>query len=68
MNAADTVRWELYRKMDSLAMSYAPVIPLFYDRMLHFTQNNIEGFTSNPMNLIDVKRVRKTGTNAASSK
>lgn len=59
MTKPDTARWQLYRRMDSLVMSYAPVVPLFYDRMLHFTQNNIQGFTSNPMNLIDVKHVRK---------
>jgi len=59
LNLPDTARWQLYRKMDSLAMSYAPVVPLFYDEMLHFTQNDIAGFSSNPMNIIDIKRVKK---------
>ncbi|XZF13262.1 ABC transporter substrate-binding protein [Chitinophagaceae bacterium MMS25-I14] len=54
----DTARWKIYRQMDSLAMSYAPVIPLFYDRLLHFTQKRVRGFRSNPMNLIDIKRVQ----------
>ncbi|HXS36476.1 MAG TPA: ABC transporter substrate-binding protein [Flavipsychrobacter sp.] len=58
MNEPDTMRWKMYKKMDSLAMSYAPVIPLFYDQLLHFTQNNISGFTSNPMNLIELKKVK----------
>ena len=40
-------------------MSYAPVVPLYYERLFHFTQNNITGFSSNPMNIIDIKRVRK---------
>lgn len=58
-NMPDTLRWQQYRKMDSLVMSKAPVIPLFYDRLLHFTQNNISGFSSNAMNIIDVQRVKK---------
>ncbi len=58
LNAPDTVRWKMYEQMDSLATSYAPVLDMFYDRMLHFTQSNITGFKSNPMNLIDVKGVR----------
>jgi len=60
MDAPDSVRTKMYRSMDSIAMSQAPVIPLFYDQMLHFTQLNVAGFTANPMNLIDLKRVKKT--------
>jgi peptide/nickel transport system substrate-binding protein len=58
LNLPDTARWQMYQRMDSLVMSYAPVIPLYYDRLLHFTQNRISGFSANPMNLIDIKRVR----------
>jgi oligopeptide transport system substrate-binding protein len=59
MTLPDGQRWIRYRQMDSLVMSEAPVIPLFYDQLLHFTQLRVKGFASNPMNLIDVKRVRK---------
>ncbi len=59
LNRPDTARWALYRKMDSLAMSYAPVAPLYYERLYHFTPNNVTGFRSNPMNIIDIRRVRK---------
>ncbi len=58
MNEPDTTRWSLYRQMDSLVMSYAPVIPLFYDRLLHFTGNRVQGFRSNPMNMIEIKEVQ----------
>jgi peptide/nickel transport system substrate-binding protein len=61
MTLPDTMRWMRYRQMDSLAMSEAPVVPLFYDQLLHFTQKNIQGFESNPMNLIELKRVQKHG-------
>jgi oligopeptide transport system substrate-binding protein len=59
LNLPDTPRHQLYRSMDSLVMSIAPVMTLYYDQLLHFTQNNITGFRSNAMNLIDLKMVRK---------
>lgn len=52
-------RFILYKAMDSLAHAQNAVIPLFYDELLHFTAKNIEGFSSNAMNIIDIKRVRK---------
>jgi peptide/nickel transport system substrate-binding protein len=58
MNAPDTLRWKLYRQMDSLAINQAPLVPLYYDQRLHFIQNNVTGLSSTPMNLIDLKRVR----------
>lgn len=58
LNAPDTLRWGLYQKMDSLAMSEAPIVPLFYDRILHFLQNDVTGFSSNPMNILNLKRVQ----------
>ncbi|MCB0696668.1 MAG: ABC transporter substrate-binding protein [Chitinophagaceae bacterium] len=54
----DTARWALYRSMDSLVMQEAPLIPLFYDQMTHFTQKRVRGFSATPMNVIDLKRVR----------
>lgn len=58
MNLPDSLRWIAYRQMDSMAIADAPLVPLFYDQMMHFTQNRIQGFSSNPMNLIELKRVR----------
>ena len=54
-----TKRYALYREMDSLLIQNAVIVPLYYDRVLRFTQNNISGFDSNAMNLLDLKRVRK---------
>jgi peptide/nickel transport system substrate-binding protein len=56
--ADDETRFHMYAQMDSLISSKAPVVPLFYDEMLHFTQNNISGFEENPLNIIDLKRVK----------
>lgn len=54
----DTTRWMLYRKMDSLVMSEAPLVPLFYDQMTHFLNKRVSGFAATPMNVIDLKRVK----------
>ena len=45
--------------MDKIIIENAVVVPLYYDRVLRFTGNNITGFKSNAMNLLDLKRVRK---------
>ncbi len=55
----DSVRLVLYRKMDSLVMEKAAVVPLYYDQVLRFTHKGIRGLESNPMNLLKLKRVKK---------
>ncbi len=56
----DSIRYLLYNKMDGIIMSEAAIVPLYYDRVLRFTQPNITNFISNAMNLLDLKRVEKT--------
>ena len=51
-------RVQLYRKMDSLVMSDAPVVVLFYDEVLRFVNIRISGFESNPVNILDLRRVK----------
>lgn len=48
----------LYRQMDSLIMSDAPVVVLFYDEVLRFVNNRVTGFESNPVNILDLRRVK----------
>src|SRR5690606_31363315 len=52
-------RFELYRQMDSIIISDAPVIPLFYDKAVRFTSKNIKGLGINPLNSLYLKRVKK---------
>ena len=52
-------RHAYYQQMDKLIIESAVVVPLYYDRVLRFTNINITGFESNAMNLLDLKRVRK---------
>lgn len=49
----------LYTKMDSLVMATAPVVPLFYDEVVRFTRKEVEGLGINPVNLLDLKKVKK---------
>ncbi len=53
-------RSKLYQTMDSLAMSKNPLIPLYYDQVVRFTQKEVKGLTLNPINVLKLKKVRKT--------
>ncbi len=52
-------RFELYQKMDSIIINEAPVIPLFYDKAVRFTSKNTQDLGINPLNLLQLKRVKK---------
>ena len=52
-------RINLYKKMDQIILEEAPVVVLFYDEVLRFTQKNIEGLGINPTNLLELKNVQK---------
>lgn len=52
-------RIQLYQKMDKIIIDEAPVIPLFYDKVARFSQKNIQGLGINPLNLLNLKRVKK---------
>ncbi len=48
-----------YKEMDSLVIANAVVIPLYYDKVVRFVSSDIEGMVCNPMNLLDLKVVKK---------
>ena len=52
-------RYKLYRKMDSLIIEDAPIVPLYYDQFVRFSQKNVNGLTTNPINLLNLKMVTK---------
>ncbi len=55
----DEERYGLYRKMDSIIIEEAPVVPLFYDRVVRFYSSDLEGMEGNAMNLLNLKKVRR---------
>jgi oligopeptide transport system substrate-binding protein len=39
-------------------MQDAPVVPLWYDMVIHLVQPNVQGFTPNALNLLELRHVR----------
>ena len=52
-------RYALYQKMDLIIIDEAPIIPLFYDKVARFTRKEVQGLGINPLNLLQLKKVRK---------
>jgi len=53
-------RLTLYRQMDQMVLDDAPVIVLYYDKVLRFVQKNINYLGINSMNLLVLKNVIKS--------
>jgi ABC-type transport system substrate-binding protein len=60
METDDEKRFDIYRKMDSIIVSEAPVIPLFYDKAIRFTSKKVDNLGVNPLNLLQLKKVKKS--------
>ena len=55
----DSLRYVLYRKADQLVINDAPVVPLWYDKVVRLVQPEIKGFRPNAVNLLELRYVRK---------
>ncbi len=55
----DSLRILLYNKMNEIIINDAVIVPLYYDEVVRFVKNNISGFEGNPMNLLNLKYVKK---------
>jgi oligopeptide transport system substrate-binding protein len=53
-------RYALYHQMDNMILEYASVVPVYYDQSVVMLQNNISGYPMNPLNLMILKRVKKS--------
>jgi ABC-type transport system substrate-binding protein len=58
----DSLRNRYYTKMDSLLMADAPVVVLFYDKAIRFTQANVKQLGINPVNMLNLKYTYLTDT------
>ena len=56
---SDSSRNRLYQQMDSLMMEDAPIIPLYYDKILRIVNKDVSGLSTNAMNQLFLKRVKK---------
>lgn len=52
-------RKQIYTTMDSLVMQKALMVPLYYDEVIRFSRKNVKGLGVNPINLLDLRRVKK---------
>lgn len=52
----DSIRYDLYRRADQVVMADAPVVPLWYDQVVHLVQPGISGFRPNALNLLELRR------------
>lgn len=57
----DTIRVQLYREADQLMINDAPVVPLWYDKVVRMVQPNIRGFRPNSLNLLELRTTRFEG-------
>ena len=53
--ADDSIRYKLYRQADKIMIEDAPVIPLWYDKVVWLIQPNVTGFKPNPLNLLELR-------------
>jgi len=56
----DSIRYQYYRQMERILMEESPVVVLYYDQVLRFIGNDVEGLGSDWMNVLTLKKVRKT--------
>lgn len=55
----DSARYAIYREMDKMIIHDAPVVPLWYDMVIHLVHTNIKGFQPNSLNMLELRRTRK---------
>ena len=55
----DSLRKSIIHEMNDVLMQDAPVIPLYYDQVSHFVRSNVSGLQTNPVNMLDLRPVRK---------
>jgi peptide/nickel transport system substrate-binding protein len=55
----DSLKITLYQKMDQMLIDDAPIVPLYYDEVIRLVSKKISGLNTNPMNLLNLKQVKK---------
>ncbi len=52
----DSVKNSLYRRMDQMVIDDAPVVPLWYDEVIHLLNPRVKGLEPNALNLLELRR------------
>ena len=53
----DSLRYVLYRAMDQRVIDAAPVVPIWYDVVVHLVNPRVRGLEANALNLLELRRV-----------
>jgi peptide/nickel transport system substrate-binding protein len=54
----DSLRYNLYRQMDQIVINDAPVVPIWYDVVIHLVNKKVKGFYPNALNLLELRQVQ----------
>ncbi|MDB5223015.1 MAG: transporter substrate-binding protein [Chitinophagaceae bacterium] len=54
----DSLRNQFYQDADRYVINDAPVVPLWYDMVIHLVHPYVRGFTANGLNLLELRRVK----------
>lgn len=54
----DSIRIEMYRKLDRMIIADAPIVPLWYDMVIRLVQPGIKNFTTNSLNMLELRKVK----------
>jgi len=54
----DSLRYKLYQQADELMIKDAPVVPLWYDMVIHLLQPYVKNLIPNSLNLLELRKVR----------
>ncbi|MBC8035067.1 MAG: ABC transporter substrate-binding protein [Chitinophagaceae bacterium] len=55
----DSVKFDLYRKIDQIVIEEAPVVPLWYDEVIRLVSPRLSGFNPNALNLLELRYAQK---------
>ncbi len=55
-------RKQMYIEMENIVLNESPCVYLFYDEIARLVSNDIQGFTTNPMNNLNLKNISKQNT------
>lgn len=53
----DSLRYILYQQADQVMINDAPVVPLWYDKVVRLVQPTVKGFRPNALNLLELRWV-----------
>ncbi len=54
----DSLRYRIYQQADQLMINDAPIVPLWYDKVVRLVQPHVKGFRPNALNLLELRHTR----------